>query len=205
MNKRDPLDQSDLGHSEDEKILSALMKKSLDGDTESYRLFLQKVKTLMVPFIANTLSKFGLSYAGGHDDVLQEILMGIHSKRSTFDKDHYVLPWMYAIAKYKTIDYLRKNKNLFRSETIDDSMDEIEAFSLKGSNGELEAGLDVETLCRSLPEKQRELLLLVKVQGLSINEAAQQTGYSVSDIKVTIHRAIKELKKKIEDSDHEHR
>lgn len=188
-----------LDHSDDEIELSSLMNASLNGDADSYRRLLQKVKLFMVPFVANSLSKFGLSSAGGQDDVVQEILLGIHLKRATFDVDQFFLPWMYAIARYKTIDYLRRNKVRFQSVSIDDVFDEIEANQLP----EFDSELDLESLCEKLSIKQRDLLLLVKVEGLSITEAADKTGYSVSDVKVTVHRAIKELKKQLKENGHE--
>lgn len=199
MKKRENISQGNLDQSEDELALSILMRKSIDGDAESYRQLLQKVKELMVPFVSNTLTKFGLGSQGGQDDVLQEILMGIHLKRATFDSKQFFLPWMYAIARYKTIDYLRRNKASFRSVSIEETYEEFE----QTQSTEMEIGFDVEALCDQLPAKQREILLLVKVEGLSINEAALKTGFSASDIKVTIHRAIKELKKKLKDSAHE--
>jgi RNA polymerase sigma-70 factor (ECF subfamily) len=96
MNKRQktqtPNKSGGLDHSDDEIELSSLMKTSLNGDADGYRRLLQKVKLLMVPFVANSLSKFGLSSAGGQEDVVQEILLGIHLKRATFDADQYFLP-----------------------------------------------------------------------------------------------------------------
>lgn len=199
MNGSEKLDQGGLVNSKDEIMLSALMRKSLDGDPESYRLLLEKVKDLMTPFVANTLSKFGLSASGGQEDVLQEILLGIHLKRATFDPSQFFLPWMYAIARYKAIDYLRRNKATFKSVYIEESFEEFELSEAP----ELGVGLDLESLCDRLPQKQRDLLLLVKVDGLSINEAALKTGFSVSDVKVTVHRALKELKKQAKDAGHE--
>lgn len=191
--------QGTLDQSEDEILLSSLMKQSLDGDSESYRRLLQKVKELMTPFIANTLSKFGLGSAGGQDDVIQEILMGIHIKRASFDPEQFFLPWMYAIARYKAIDYLRKNKVSFKAVSIEDSYEEFELSQYT----DLGAELDIESLCEKLPTKQRELLLLVKVDGLSISEVSTKTGFSISDVKVTVHRALKELKKQVKDNGHE--
>jgi RNA polymerase sigma-70 factor, ECF subfamily len=199
MNRSERSDQVNLANSKDEIMLSALMRKSLDGDSESYRLLLQKVKDLMTPFVSNTLSKFGLSASGGQEDVLQEILLGLHLKRATFDPSQFFLPWMYAIARYKAIDYLRRNKVAFKSVSIEESFEEFEL----GEVPEVGTGLDLESLCERLPQKQRDLLLLVKVDGLSINEAALKTGFSVSDVKVTVHRALKELKKQVKDAGHD--
>ena len=199
MKSEDTLDSENLSQSEDEIVLSRLMKSSLQGDSDSYRQLLEKVKDLMTPFIANCLSKYGLGSSGGHDDVLQEILLAIHTKRATFDPDQFFLPWMYAIARYKAIDFLRRNKVAFKTISIEDSIEEFEI----NQTPDLTAGLDIQTLCENLSTKQRDLLLMVKVEGLSINEAATKTGFSESDVKVTIHRALKELKKKMKESRHE--
>ena len=44
------------------------------------------------------------------EDVVQETLLAIHLKRHTWRADGPVLPWVFAIARYKLIDHLRKNK-----------------------------------------------------------------------------------------------
>jgi RNA polymerase sigma-70 factor (ECF subfamily) len=101
--------------------------------------------------------------------------------------------------RYKTIDYLRRNRVRFKSISIEDVFDEIEANQLP----EFDSELDLESLCEKLSTKQRDLLLLVKVEGLSITEAAEKTGYSISDVKVTVHRAIKDIKKQLKENGHD--
>jgi RNA polymerase sigma-70 factor (ECF subfamily) len=200
MSDQEKKSSRDLSLSEDEIILSGLMRKALDGDSESYGQLLQRVKQLMTPFISNTLSKFGLMASGGHEDVLQEVLLGLHLKRSTYDPSQFFLPWMYAIGRYKTIDHLRRNKILFKSVSLEGEASALEEISMGDFDPDPGSGLtaarDLEALCAQLSTKQRDLLLLVKVEGLSILEVAQRTGFSVSDVKVTVHRALKELKKK---------
>lgn len=200
MNQRQSSLHSNLSESGDEIVLSALMANSLAGDSKSYIELLQKVKELMQPYISNSLAKFGLAATGGHEDLLQEILMAIHSKRATFDTTQFFLPWMYAIARYKTIDFLRKNKSTFKAVSIEEFIE----FEV-ADNADLGADIDIESLCDKLPEKQRELLLLVKVKGLSIAEASMKTGFSISDVKVTVHRAIKELQKHVKENGNENR
>ena len=192
----------DLVQSEDELKLSGLMKNSLDGDAVSYRLLLQEVKMLLTPFVANLLKKFGLGASGGSEDVMQDILLGIHLKRATYDVNQFFIPWMYAIARYKAIDYLRRNKVAFKSVSIEETYEEFEISQTTETNNGLDL-LDIETLCEKLPSKQRELLRLVKVEGLSMNEVSLKTGFSISDIKVTVHRAIKELQKQVKENSHE--
>ena len=58
--------------------------------------------------------------------------------------------------------------------------------------------MDVEVLLGKLPEKQAILLRMVKLEELSIRETASKTGYSESDVKVSIHRAMATLRSMVE-------
>ncbi len=42
-----------------------------------------------------------------------------------------------------------------------------------------------------LPDGQRQAIELMKLQGLSLQEASSQTGKSIASLKVTVHRAVK--------------
>lgn len=184
------IENSGLDHSKDERELSQLMGNSQSGDAESYRLLLERVRAMLQRYTENAFAKFGLGGSGGQEDVLQDILLAIHLKRHTYDPDQFFLPWLYAVARYKVIDHLRKNKVGMRSTvSLDDEMENLEALMPL----EIGADLDIEALCESLPEKQRVVLKMVKIEGLSIDEASKRTGFSSSDIKVTVHRAIKSL------------
>ena len=87
------------------------------------------------------------------------------------------------------------------SVSIDDELENIEVVM----TNEISSELDVISLCDSLPSKQKEIIRLVKIEGLSISETAAKTGYSASDIKISVHRALKTLKQKIKDSGYENR
>jgi len=190
----------DLAQSKDEQELSLLMRKSQDGDAESYRRLLTKVQEMLATYVNHSLKRFRLGSKEAQDDVLQEILLALHQKRATYDPEQFFLPWLYAIARYKVIDYLRRQK-LDKRSTVPLN-DELESMEIVMSF-EMSSSLDLETLCNSLPEKQKEILLLVKLEGLSIEETAKKTGFSPSDVKVSVHRAIKALRKKIEEKEEE--
>jgi RNA polymerase sigma-70 factor (ECF subfamily) len=193
-------EKSGLDQSQDERELSLLMRSSQAGDAESYRRLLVRVRTMLQKYVENSFARFGLGSRGGQEDVLQDILLAIHLKRHTFDPEQFFLPWLYAVARYKLIDHLRKNKVSLRSTvSIDDELENVETLM------PLEVGvdLDIETLFESLPEKQKVVLKLVKIEGLSVDEASKRTGFSQSDIKVTVHRAIKSLQNSVKGDHHE--
>ncbi len=182
--------KGDLVQDKDEVELSKLMRLAQGGDSQSYRLALMKMRDMLSKYIRNSFRRFRIPMEDSAEDVLQEVLLAIHQKRETYNPQQFFLPWMYAIARYKVIDYLRRSKITLRSTvSLDDEMENLESLMTL----EAESFLDAEKLIALLPEKQKEILLLVKIEGLSMEEASSKTGYSVSDVKVTVHRAIKAL------------
>jgi RNA polymerase sigma-70 factor (ECF subfamily) len=180
--------------SQDEQELSAWMRLAQQGDAQAYSRLLARVNAMLVTFVRNTLQRRASWAAQSADDIVQEVLLGLHAKRHTYDPGQRFLPWFYAIARYKIIDALRAQSR----RRADVELDEELVAGLGADDGPASlAGVDARALIDGLPEKQREVLTLVKLEGLSVREAAARTGYSASDIKVTVHRAIKSLQKRL--------
>lgn len=173
--------------------LSKLMSKAQGGDSASYKVALTLMSDLLSKYLRNSLRRFKLPLENS-EDLVQEVLLAIHQKRETYNPEQFFLPWMYAIARYKMIDYLRRAKVQRATVSLEDELESVEALmSLESDNS-----LDAEKLLALLSPKQREVLQMVKIEGLSIDEVAKKTGYSVSDVKVTVHRAIKSLKDQVQ-------
>lgn len=189
-----------LDKSADEVRLSKLMKEAQDGNSNAYRILLLEIKKMISSFVKNSFFRLGMGGSNSWEDVVQEVLLAIHNKRATYNPDQYFLPWLYSIARYKVIDFARAKKT--ESKFIDLELDLVELDVAASENEESTANRDLQGLFDDLPQKQRQILELVKIQGLTIDEAATHTGYSHSDIKVTIHRAIKTLQKKLQKEAH---
>lgn len=189
-------DKMDLLSADKNEIeLSKLMVLSQEGDSESYKKLLLRTRDLVRVYIRNSFKRFHKPADDSIEDVLQEVLLAIHQKRETYNPEMFYLPWMYAIARYKIIDFFRRNRVHFNSRvSIDDELEHLE--SLSGLDNDF---VDLEKIMDMLSEKQREILRLVKLEGLTIEETAQKTGYSVSDIKVSVHRSIKTLQQKLKE------
>lgn len=117
--------------------------------------------------------------------------MAIHSARASYLPEKPFLPWFYAIARYRMIDSMRKlGKTARREQVVEELPDvaapEAEDFSL---------GEDLEAALFALPEKQRKVVELMKISGLSVEETARKTGMSPSAVKVTAHRAYEALRR----------
>lgn len=175
----------------DERELSGWMVLTQSGDSEACGRLLRKVEQLVRGYLHNSLRKVGIAPEGRAEDILQEVLLAVYAKRATFDPDQCFLPWMYAIARYKLVDNLRTTKGNRRTVSLDDAPPPIAPES------DASAALDVDHLLSLLPHKQKMVLGLVKLEGLSVSEASEKTGLSESDVKVSVHRAIQRIRKKL--------
>jgi len=171
--------------------LSRLMKQAQAGNARAYQTLLQEVCMILRDFLERRSG--GPNFA---DDVLQEVLLGIHTARHTYDPAQPFAPWMYAIARHKLADHWRRIFRLNEHELTDDSTLEKSEAPEEQSGSSL--GEKVNSALDELPERQRQVVNLLKVERLSIKEAAQKMNMTETAIKVTAHRAYKALRKKFE-------
>lgn len=169
--------------SEAEPRLKALMVAALGGDQAAYRALLGALAPHLRGYFARRLGS-----AADAEDLVQETLIAIHTKRATYDPSLPFTAWLHAIARYKLIDHFRRAK-LRRTLPIEDA----ENVLADSDHEDVAARRDVERLLARLPEKKRELVRQVKLEGLSTAEAASRGGISESAVKVGVHRALKAL------------
>lgn len=165
----------------DETTLAHLMASSQKGDKQSYTVLLTEVQLWLERYFRRRCPPAQL------DDLVQEVMMALHNKRATFDPARPFLPWLAAIARYRWIDHLRK---VYRN--AEDALEDYDAP--EDSDGEaVLARLSLERMFGQIPDKQSQVIELVKIEGLSIREAAEKTGQTESAVKVNIHRGLKKL------------
>lgn len=124
------------------------------------------------------------------EDLLQDFWLRIHNARQTYRPGEPLLPWMYAIARRVRIDQYRRSKNRQHHEIQNEQLPERAVDQREGGNSE-----NIIDLLKTLPQAQRELILLLKVSGLSLEEAARATGTTVGAVKQKAHRAYEKLRK----------
>lgn len=196
MSFPEPMDRPRLNRVNDgrEAQLRELLVAGQRGDAAAYAGFLRETVSLLRPFFRRRLTH----YPDDVEDLLQETLLAMHNKRDTYDPDQPVMPWMYAIARYKLVDLLRARAG---REALHDPLDEdlAELASEAGAAAQ-EARRDLAVLLAELPDKQRLPIQYVKIEGVSVAEAAQRTGLSVSAVKIGVHRGLKLLAAKLRES-----
>jgi len=169
--------------SETETRLKALMLAALAGDAASYRALLAELTPHLRAFFKRRIGN-----AADAEDLVQETLIAIHTKRATYDPAMPFTAWLHAIARYKLIDHFRRAKV---RRTL--PLEEADSIFAEEDTESVSAKRDVEQLLAKLPQSKRDLVRQVKIEGLSTAEAAERTGLSESGVKVGVHRALKAL------------
>ncbi|MEO5843576.1 MAG: sigma-70 family RNA polymerase sigma factor [Caldimonas sp.] len=173
--------------SPDEEGLRALLVLALGGDNAAYAAFLGHIGSRLRGYYRRRSSAF----PDDVEDLVQEAMLAIHNQRHSYRSAQPVTAWVYAIARYKLIDALRARAT--RTGVLVPLDDDDEAILTDNQPQALEARRDVLALVASLPDRFRLPILHVKVEGLSVAEAAALLGMSESAVKIGIHRGLKAL------------
>ncbi len=167
------------------------MLQAQDGDRAAYHALLKA----LTPYL-RTITRRYLGRTEDAEDALQDILMVVHGIRHTYEHGRPFKPWLSTIASRRCIDILRRRAHRLQHEMA--TGEHIEDVAHAGHSPEeaLSREHDAGTLQHAvagLPERQREAIRLLKLNELSLNEAAAESDQSVGSLKVACHRAIKSL------------
>ena len=170
-----------------EAHLKSLMLRGLDGDAAAWRVLLTDLGGYLRPYFRARL------FDGGADaeDLVQETLIAIHAKRATWDPSQSFSCWAWAIAHHKLVDHLRR-----RGRRPTHPLEEASALFADHTVEDGATKADLSRCLSLLPARQRRLIEDVRLKGLSVAEAAERHGYSLTAAKVSIHRSLKTLNAK---------
>ncbi len=160
------------------------------GDERAYRDALALIAVRLRGYFVRRL--FG--WPDDVEDMVQETLLALHLKRGTYDPALPVSAWVHAIARHKFIDLLRRRGRETRSTESLDLLDDRDDDRLPtAAPDEGPVRRDLATLLQTLPPAQRDAIVMIKIEGLSVAEASARSGVSVSALKVQVHRGLKRL------------
>jgi RNA polymerase sigma-70 factor (ECF subfamily) len=177
--------------------LDAAVAEAVAGSRDALREVVETIRPIVVRYIRarlGTTERVGLSA----DDVAQEVcLAAIQALPRYQDQGRPFLAFVYGIAAHKVADAHRaaaRNKS--------DPTDVVpERYS--PDVGPEQMALQADTSARMnkllavLPDKQREILILRIVVGLSAEETADAVGSTPGAVRVAQHRALAKLKNEI--------
>lgn len=170
-----------------EAELKSLMLAGLDGDAIAHAALLRALVPLLRAFYGHRMR----TARADVEDLVQETLIAIHTRRESFDRERPFTAWLYAVARYRMVDFFRRRRDQVSLELIDAEL----AFE-----DDAAAVMDVDTLLGTLSPKQAHAIRATQVEGKTAAEAAADAGISVSDVKVSVHRGLKALAARIKGS-----
>lgn len=170
----------------DEATLARLMRAAQAGDKRAYAALLEEVARWLRRYFRGRIAPERI------DDLVQDVLVSLHTKRATYDPARAFFSWLAAIARYRWLDHLRADYRGRTSELHEDSAAE------DSDEDVVIARVSLDRLFEQLPPTQAEVIELVRIEGCSIAEASERTGQSQSLVKVNIHRGLKKLSALVE-------
>jgi RNA polymerase sigma-70 factor (ECF subfamily) len=180
---------------QDDGRFGALMEAAQAGDRDAYVRLMREIAP-RIRHIVRSRRRF-LS-AEDVEDLVQEVLLSVHSVRATYDPRRPFIPWLLAITRNRLADAARR---FARHESREVHVDNLAVtFSDQNAKFLKEEYRDPEELRRaieSLPDGQRNVIEMLKLREMSLKEASDASGLSVGALKVATHRAMNALRKRL--------
>lgn len=168
---------------------SSAMARAQTGDPEAYRRLLQDI----APYLRALAARHFRSDAD-IEDTVQDVLLTVHSVRNTYDPGRPFGPWLVAIANRRIIDGLRRRGRVGAHELpAEPGQETFFATEANLQEDAVDARL-VRDAIEQLPVGQRDAMRMLKLEEMSLQEAAAASGTSVAALKVATHRAMKRLR-----------
>jgi RNA polymerase sigma-70 factor (ECF subfamily) len=175
------------GREEEDARWSQWMRRANAGDAEAYRELLQEIGGVLEQYLRR---RFGDS--DFVEDCVQECLLSIHRARASYDPSRSFRSWMFTIARHKALATLRRRGTRGRYETSEGGGEAAAPAT------DPTASLQAAQALRALAPEYREALVLTKLEGRSLSEAAEQVGVSVTAMKSRVHRGIRQVRRLLE-------
>jgi RNA polymerase sigma-70 factor (ECF subfamily) len=170
-----------------EEQLRAWMTCGLDGDGAAHAALLRALVPLLQSYYRRRMG----AARDDIEDLVQETLIAVHTRRASYDRDRPFVAWLYAIARYRMIDHFRRQRVTVPAEDLDDIL------VAEGFEDSCSARMDIATLLAGLSPKQARAIRDTHIEGLSVAEAAEAAQIGESDVKVSVHRGMKALAARI--------
>jgi len=154
------------------------------GDTTAYRALLEDLGPLLTRFLRRRVRD-----SDDLADAYQDTFLALHRARFTYQSPRPIEPWLFAIARNVVADHGRRRQRRQRHEV---STEVVPEPAMDAPTRD--AGSELVAAMRTLPSRQREALQLLKLQGLSIREAAARVGTTPGALKLRAHRAYLALR-----------
>jgi RNA polymerase sigma-70 factor, ECF subfamily len=167
--------------------LRELMRQYQDGDSVALEQLVRRISPILLRYFAGSPSDRNVA-----EDLLQDCWIQVHRSRHTYRLSEPLMPWIFAIARHTRLDGYRKRRRLeSRESLVADLPDHLHSRAPQIAH----RGDDFDRLLAALPDSQREVIVMLKVSGMSLQEVARATSSTVGAVKQKAHRAYVALRR----------
>ena len=174
---------------DEDASLEALMEAYVGGSKAAFDLLYQRISTRLFGYLIRLTHERERA-----EDLLQITFTKLHRARDSYLRGAPVLPWVFAIARRAFLDERRRVRSRHEDLSHDGRLPEP---TPEAGPGQLSDALEL-ALAR-LPDNYREAIVLTKITGLSVVEAAEVLGTTPTAVKLRVHRGYKELREYLEE------
>jgi RNA polymerase sigma-70 factor (ECF subfamily) len=168
------------------------MQAAQAGDRDAYHELLTAIQPRVRAIVRSRIRE-----PAAADDVIQNALLSIHRGRASYRAERPFVPWMRAIVRNSITDHFRERKRRGDREALLDVEGWADEQGATPVENEVLAP-ELRDALEALPEAQREAVMLIQVEGLSVAEAALRAGVSPGALKVRAHRGYRGLREALE-------
>jgi RNA polymerase sigma-70 factor (ECF subfamily) len=175
----------------DEAALNRAMDRYASGDGTAFTILHEALHPRLLAYLTR-MSGSPTNAA----DLVQETFLRMHRARATFAAGGAVLPWAYAIARNVALDHARAAK-LRETERLPSDPGLELADRAGDAEAEAIAAQAASTVTRvlaTLPATQRDAFILLRYEGLSVQDAAAVLGATPTAVKLRAFRAYEALR-----------
>jgi len=170
--------------------LESLMSGYQQADEEAATALIERVSPLLLRYFLVQAANRRFA-----DDLLQDTWMRIHKARHTYRTGEAVLPWIFSIARHTGLDNYRKARRVELREMQVDVLPETAATHAGSQPESSNSGIPgLDEMLAGLPASQREVIVMLKVSGMTVEEVARATSSSAGSVKQKAHRAYEKLR-----------
>ena len=172
---------------------TGIIKAVLEGDTESFRLLVQRYQKPIIKMIANLINDRHIC-----EDIAQEVFLAAYKKLPSFDPARSSFStWLFTIAKNKSINAMKKRRipSTGTPPESPDFSEPVDSLILD------ELFIELDKALKSLSPGHRRALVLSEFENLPYEQIAQIEGVRIGTIKSRINRAKHRLKSALEGID----
>lgn len=172
-----------------------LYKEFLIGNMESFDKLVDKYRNTIVTFINSYVKENDVS-----EDLAQDVFVYVLMNKKEYDFKYSMKTYFYTIARCRAINYMkRKKKTVYMEECF------IHEIGTNQTEEQFLVDEERKRINKAIEKlnsnQQKKVVYLVDIEDMSYKEAAKILDISLPQVKMTLHRARKSLKKILEKED----